>query len=1168
MTRSCVALKNRVVPWALTLGLVLTVAFKAWAGLANPTFDSSVRSGTDIVLAQKTVRSEEQYRHQRLEVSARFDRESLGINYVGFRAVEPVGVYFEFVHGVTSAVTTTDEGMERIILSDQPDLSVPHQFSIEWFEAEARFYVDNMLVSINTESVPDVDLPVTLGSEHQESTLVCGTPRVDELVLHDRSAETEVLFPSGSSVAVRIAAIEFYKYACLMTGQPIEIGHRSSSTAGDVVIVRAVSDLVPDVGIPGERWSLIAADTPKHEDGFLITTFTSADRRYLVVSGRTARAALFGVYHYLEKYCHVGFFKDGESVPRSPLVMENLHAPEAPAFEFRSLGGRSPYLAMRNQQARYNLAHESWLLKKKASAVPLTMFVKQRGIRDMTASGRSLYVGYYPTHDVAAVQEVCPKTILTDGFSSWRGTKYYGVFAMLREVDEAEQASRLVYGETLAAGPPPDSSHIYYFAWPSENPEWVDLTSKMMKASAKLMKQYDPAARFWTETYGPDKFTLFRAPLDLIVFDVSSDDHMLPSRLRTGNRYNSSHRYFGKQWVDSTFLGGMTSGQDQIHRVLPTCRELPRIARNNLRNNCTGLFTFSDYLSTWFYEDLYGDVAWNPQLVTYESWLEDLCRRRYGPDSLENMKKSFALFIDVSNRQRYIGFGRYQYDSEILWGSDDHCWWPTVKKDWFAWTQGNRELHQLRQALELALRESERQKDNRLYDRTIVDIYRIMSSASFKLGIIRMHHHYFRATQLFGADRPDEAQVHAEAFSRRAADLDAILAAMEEVLSTYELYRCASRDGSFRPTAMTKDRFWRGTQNSKLDFFEFVHFVYRPRLAVMVDVMRQRLQRGEKAFVESKEITPFFPGPDPWFYYPTAKDDQTRSATLAILQRFIDEDVYRRGFEGSTAEAARAGLDRLEDIGALDYHDMASIEMIARNYPLSDPPLRPWTHEPVRYSTEGAGAWVGGHHVLEPLFRGPQVIYNGPALGAWYPIENGRCELSFTYRNAMGQARRSDPTSAFIQIGLKVQHPTKGSIIAGGLRFFADPGLAPQAVMGGRTLIEEDVHVGATDRGITSDQDWSTRSDRAEDLGAAHTGKIQLDGGAVRIVVNGNVIAESALPYFDPEGQRVCTAIIESQYPSHGSAPSLWIKGLTINGKAIELYTDHWNPWADRESDG
>jgi hypothetical protein len=56
----------------------------------------------------------------------------------------------------------------------------------------------------------------------------------------------------------------------------------------------------------------------------------------LVLLGGSPRATLYAVYHYLEKYCRVGFFPDGEQVPRlERMPTDGLDLVERPRWPMR-----------------------------------------------------------------------------------------------------------------------------------------------------------------------------------------------------------------------------------------------------------------------------------------------------------------------------------------------------------------------------------------------------------------------------------------------------------------------------------------------------------------------------------------------------------------------------------------------------------------------------------------------------------------------------------------------------------------------------------------------------------------------------------------------------------------------------------------------------------------
>jgi hypothetical protein len=130
------------------------------------------------------------------------------------------------------------------------------------------------------------------------------------------------------------AAQEFARYASQITGsRPVSITPGVFNLEGGrvrVVVGRteATQSLV-DRGVlrvPGDLG----------EEGFLIRSLQDGGQRYLVLLGASPRATLYAVYHYLEKYCHLGFFSDGEQVPRlERMPAEGLDLVERPRWPMR-----------------------------------------------------------------------------------------------------------------------------------------------------------------------------------------------------------------------------------------------------------------------------------------------------------------------------------------------------------------------------------------------------------------------------------------------------------------------------------------------------------------------------------------------------------------------------------------------------------------------------------------------------------------------------------------------------------------------------------------------------------------------------------------------------------------------------------------------------------------
>jgi len=74
------------------------------------------------------------------------------------------------------------------------------------------------------------------------------------------------------------------------------------------------------------------------DEGFLIKSIGDGDRSYVVILGVSPRRTLYGLYHYLEQYCRVGFFWDGEHIPRWPsLPTAGIDTVERPRWPIRDI---------------------------------------------------------------------------------------------------------------------------------------------------------------------------------------------------------------------------------------------------------------------------------------------------------------------------------------------------------------------------------------------------------------------------------------------------------------------------------------------------------------------------------------------------------------------------------------------------------------------------------------------------------------------------------------------------------------------------------------------------------------------------------------------------------------------------------------------------------------
>lgn len=925
--------------------------------------------------------------------------------------------------------------------------------------------------------------------------LVLGLIFIPPSVLAAQPApDIAVIFSPAQSEPVKFAASEFVKYARPLTGADVVlVDNRDLDTqTSTVVVITTVGAADTNLSVPAITRRILD-EVPASDEGFLIHTATVSERKYLFLIGRSSRAVVYAVYHYLERHCRVGFFKDYvEYIPSGAgLVLEGIHEPAEPAFPYRGLG--TPHPDFRGGGERATLFDLDWRYKKKINLTssPNPKLLEQRGDKAVLSSGPvpfSVGMGY----PLKAV-ELFPKGLHSDGFSNWRGDQWYATNLIVDEYDDMLSVTRQVFAGILKAGVPEESGHMYYFNTVAEAGELNYVAEPMMNATWELLLEYDPAASMYLESYGSDKVPFLKQPFRMVMWDNQTDDAFLPNRLRTGSTFNSKCGLFGKNWVFCPCLAGgddwvFTPGMTATVRII---RDM--VARPN-RNNCIAMAIYADAMSHWLYEDLYAQLTWDPQDITLERWIDDLAERRFGRESGPRMANSLATVIHALDSMRLIGYNNYVFDFWGVYKTDDACWFKTVRRDWWGYIHGQRNYLNLQKSLLLALEEANAQSGNLGYDHYILDVYKLFASVAFKFSLIQMHHHYYVATESFRRGEMAGIPEQITAFESNARLCDLVLSTLQDALSTVDIYRMQDRS-SREPVSSERKEGLLKWQNARQAVFELVGAVYRPRFAVMVAAMRERLERGEPEIIDSKMIHPWYPSPDPYYVHAASKDPQIAKATIQVLENFIREPVILESFSGTTPESIRAGLKRLDEAGALYHEGMETLDAIAANFPLSDPPRKPAGYQPVKRALSS--------YIITPLYIGFQQPYFGSGAGHWFKVDEN-LNITCRYR---GRSRRAVTANNTLHL----------AIMLDGLK--------------------------ATD--VRMDPTWR---DDSTDLEI-----IYRDGSLV--VTHGDQVRKE--PW--PDGFRLCALVIESNYSGVGELPTIEMLDARVNGTPVPFYTDVWH---------
>lgn len=131
--------------------------------------------------------------------------------------------------------------------------------------------------------------------------------------------DSAIVTGETSGKLVRFAAAELQEYLQQITGIqiPIRAGHSDA----------------PNVFLLETRGSEIPQDNP---EAFAIKSVTRDGKNVILFSGAQELAVKHAVYYFLERYCGVGFFPDGDRVlRRAELVFDEIDCARRPAFRYR-----------------------------------------------------------------------------------------------------------------------------------------------------------------------------------------------------------------------------------------------------------------------------------------------------------------------------------------------------------------------------------------------------------------------------------------------------------------------------------------------------------------------------------------------------------------------------------------------------------------------------------------------------------------------------------------------------------------------------------------------------------------------------------------------------------------------------------------------------------------
>jgi len=611
------------------------------------------------------------------------------------------------------------------------------------------------------------------------AVLACSSSGYAETYLSS-TPETTVVVGKDAPYVELHAGQEFVKYATMLTGKaPVLLtDDESLVTYSRHVVAIGTPESNSLVKRLAEQGLVDFSDITW--DGFIAKTMVDGDATYLVLGGGMGRGTLYAVYHYLQRFCHMGFFLDGERVPSdAQLVWDGVNVASNPFFKFRKhIRFGYGHLMVRKYTChwwkwpdfKYNI---DWWAKLKFNEGDVCLGEQSPGgpLLDETikevfadrlnpddfAEGGTSSIDIWPPEYRMDVEdkahEYCTKLglyaepYIIAQVPLWFRDKH-------PEIDFDDNELRTRFARVFikkCMDRYPANHHIYggWEFWKTERPdregEWIadmDALGEVFSHMIGVLREYDPKAMYrsdwgwnldwcfnkWDEapwSLESTKQFFDKLPAkSLFLDDYACDIMETPPYLR----YDY---YLGQNWSFGTFWN---AGVDTLNGdFYDTLAKTQEIARNPKGQNCVGIRLHQENQGTnAIYRQFVMTLGWNPLEVSVDGFLSDYALRRYGPQSQAQMVMSLEVQVEASALNTILDVSGY--------GGGFNPLYRYLGLDNSRYNNLGREMRafeRFREALRLALVEKERQAANDLYNRDIVDQARMALGQLFDYYFIK-----------------------------------------------------------------------------------------------------------------------------------------------------------------------------------------------------------------------------------------------------------------------------------------------------------------------------------------------------------------------------------------------------------------------------------------------
>lgn len=675
------------------------------------------------------------------------------------------------------------------------------------------------------------------------------------------SARRYAVLQCGDSWRARFASREIARYASGILGRAVPVvGEFRPSICNLVIGWPLQFDEISD------RSMELMDGVDLGEEGFLIHSLELGEGgKHVLMAGGSDSGTLYGVYHYLEKVCNVGFFWSADHVPSlTELPIGGLDIVERPGFKERFMtmpGGYSFHEYWTWPEWKRELEYR---VRKKLNLIALHLgmelvwneiltkygvpnrklskedeyrdllykrifeHARRLGLRTITPA----FMGDVPAEFAAANPEVrfvemrkwdmtVPKRLHihpSDPMFKALGEEFLRAYARRYGTDHYYFVPP--YPEAYAGSTPEETRRIKL--------DFAGAVQEYMGAADPDWRWLADSWTFFTQEFWPleeiRSFCLATDPGRFCIYDTWGEERPL---------YKLNDYYYGREWTLGILhsFGGNTTLRGSLPGLIESISSLPRDPR---ADGCVGVYLVPEVIH---HNDLYFDLAmelmWCPAGMDLDAYIEDYCVRRYGGSSAKGMHRALSLLAQGiysdSDLTQPLFLRRLKggYDTP----NTEHYVPPLHLT--YARMTGD--------AIALALGEADRQGSNPLYLRDLVDMTRRFYGDVFNQRVSRLYYAY---------DSGDR-----DGFRRQKEGITDCLSAVEEILWSWEPYQLEHLFKRLRGT----DAFDPGRERSTRDMLslwesenlhdyvrrddlaELFTGYYRRRVEAYVDHLEERL---------------------------------------------------------------------------------------------------------------------------------------------------------------------------------------------------------------------------------------------------------------------------------------------------------------------------------------